>query len=131
MRRSLLLLAALAVLIPMAGSAPSAGEETTLTGSFVWNHQGRPGDLEAVFIPTGDSTWNVDFHFEFRGKPHTYSGTAEGSLGKGKLEGTVKNENRRRTFSFSGSFEDGTFKGTHAEIEDGVAHDTGTLTLAP
>jgi hypothetical protein len=65
----------------------------------------------------------------FRGENHTYSGTAEGSLAEGALSGTVQNEKKERTWTFSGSFEAGAFRGTHAEIVDGKEQPTGTLTL--
>jgi hypothetical protein len=41
----------------------------------------------------------------------------------------VQNEGKGRTFTFTGSFTDGTFSGTHAEVENGKPFDTGTLTL--
>ena len=57
-----------------------AEESHTLTGQFVWYHQDGPEDLEAVFTPTGAGSWEVSFHFTFRGQDHVYSGTATGSL---------------------------------------------------
>lgn len=80
-------------------------------------------------IPTGEEAWDVSFHFEFRGRAHVYTGTAEGSLSRGALKGEVKNENRRRTFRFTGTTEGGTFRGTHSEIEEGRQYGTGTLSL--
>ena len=124
--------AIVAVVWCLAGAlgAGQAGEEmTTLTGEFVWEHGNATGDLEAVFTPTGEGSWDVAFHFTFRNKPHTYSGSAQGSLTAGALSGTVLNENKKRTFAFEGSFEDGIFNGTHAEVGDQRTSSTGTLTL--
>jgi len=106
-----------------------ADESRTLTGSFVWERGDTSGDLEAVFTPTGEDAWDVSFHFTFRSKPHTYSGSATGSLTEGELSGTVLNENKKRTFTFEGSFEDGVFNGNHSEVGPERTMSTGTLTL--
>ena len=129
MRRTALLVAALLVAFALHGSL-LAEETQILTGEYVWTYQGEPQDLEATFIATGKGQWEVSFDFKHRGTPHTYSGTAEGSLTEGKLEGEILNEGKNRTFTFTGEFADGTFRGTHAEITDGRAGDTGTMTLS-
>jgi len=126
-KRVVLLL--VAVLVVASSGSAGAEDSKRLKGEFVWTHRDNSGTLEAVFTPTGEATWNVDFHFSFRGDDHTYSGTAEGSLSEGALKGTVQNEDKARTFTFTGSFEGGAFSGTHAEIVDGKAQQTGTLTL--
>ena len=110
--------------------AYGAPETQTFTGEYLWSGRGTPGELEAVFTATGEQTWDVSFHFEFRGTSHVYTGSAEGSLSQGELRGQVKNENKRRTFLFSGTVKDGKFRGTHAETEGGRDHSTGTLTLS-
>ncbi|MDA8017067.1 MAG: hypothetical protein MPN21_06410 [Thermoanaerobaculia bacterium] len=125
MQRSLFLLLALSLFL-----VPAAFAEETLVGEYQWDQGGASGDLRAVFEPTGDNTWEVSFYFDFRSKPHVYSGTATGSLEDGTLEGTVKNENKRRTFTFEGSFQNGEFRGNHAETTRGEPIRTGTLTLA-
>jgi hypothetical protein len=112
-----------------ASTAAYAEEGTTLNGSFVWEHGNTTGDLEAVFTPTGEATWDVSFHFTFRNQPHTYSGTASGSLSEGTLSGTVMNETKKRTFTFGGTFDDGVFSGEHAEVGESGSMQTGTLTL--
>ena len=89
---------------------------------------GVEGDLEAVFTPSGENTWGVSFRFEFRGTPHTSTGTASGSLLDGKLAGSVTNENNRRTWTFEGTCAKGSFQGRHVESTDGRSN-TGTLTL--
>jgi len=104
-------------------------ESTTLSGSFVWEHGNSSGDLEAVFAPTGEGSWDVSFQFTFRSKPHTYSGSATGSLTEGALSGTVLNESKNRTFTFEGAFEDGVFNGTHSEVLSEQTMSMGTLTL--
>jgi len=124
--RTLVLLA-----VPLLGVAAVTAEQpaeggTKLTGEYVWELGGTSGDLEAVFTPAGeDGHWDVTFRFEHRGQPHTYQGSAKGSLGEGTLEGTVFNENKKREFTFRGSFADGKFSGTHAESGKRL----GTLTL--
>ena len=118
---------ALALLLLTAGAG--AAETRTLGGEYRWN-QGSEGDLEAVFTATGPDEWKVAFHFRFRGRKHVYRGTAEGSLSAGKLAGTVRNESERRTFTFRGEFENGRFRGTHAETTGGGERRTGTLRLS-
>ena len=127
-RTTLLTLLALLLLLCLGGGA-SAADKRTLNGEYVWN-QGAKGDLEAVFTATGQDEWKVAFHFRFRGRDRTYRGVAEGSLSDGKLEGRVRNENERRTFTFRGEFEDGEFRGTHAETTGGGQRRTGTLKLS-
>ena len=99
--KKLALIALLA--LSAAGLAHAEGDSKTLTGSFVWDSGNTTGDLEAIFTPTGDDgVWDVAFHFEFRGRPHVYSGSAKGDLAEGRLEGRVLNDNKRRTFTFEG-----------------------------
>lgn len=132
MKKTALLLTVLtlfALLLVGAAGADDAENVHTLDGEYVWNHRGHKGDLTAKFTPTGENTWDVAFHFVFRDRPHVYRGTAEGSLEDGPLSGTVQNENKRRKWTFEGSFEEGVFHGQHAEIENGEPFDTGTLTL--
>jgi len=127
MKRTVLLLMIAAMLLPANGIR--AEDTTTLTGEYIWTSRDTRDDLEAIFTPAGDAKWDVSFYFNFRDEPHTYTGTASGSLTEGKLEGEVRNESKQRLFVFSGQFEDGKFKGTHAEIRDGNRRDTGTITL--
>ena len=68
------------VLAPVTGSRADPSE--TLIGEWVWSSGGR-GDLEAVFTPTGETSWDVSFYFTFRGRDHVYSGHAEGLIGGG------------------------------------------------
>ncbi len=118
----------LALLLPALPTG--AGDKQTLTGSYVWN-SGRPSQLKAEFIATGEGRWDVAFRFRFRDGPEVFRGTAEGSLTEGALEGRVKNRGGRgsRTFAFRGEFENGTFRGTHAEVMGRRESSTGTLTL--
>ena len=130
MRRAALLVVVAAILLAAPGTGAGAADTQTLHGGFVWDDGGASGKLESIFTPTGAGEWKVSFRFRFRGEAHVYTGTARGSLSDGALEGKVLNDGKRRTFTFSGSFEDGVFHGTHAEIEDGRAYATGSLTLA-
>jgi hypothetical protein len=128
MKRSAWMASAITCFLLLSLTVVSAADTRTLTGEYHWN-AGTSGDLEAVFTPTGDGTWDVSFHFRFRGRAHTYTGTAQGSLSQGELKGKVKNENKARTFTFSGKMEDGSFRGSHAETTGGSPDRTGTMTL--
>lgn len=110
------------------GHVTGGAGKRTLTGTFHWTGGEDKGDLEAVFTPTSEGKWDVAFHFEFDGRPHTYAGTAEGTLA-GDLKGRVRSDAGNRTFTFKGTFAGGVFRGTHAEIAGGGQHPTGTLTL--
>jgi hypothetical protein len=114
----------------IVASTASAGAEDTRTfkGHFTWDTQNLSGNLEAVFTPTGEATWDVSFHFTFQGS-HTFSGTASGSLQSGKLEGTVHNERETRSFYFRGTAKKGKFRGTHFESTGGPHRKTGTLSM--
>ena len=125
MRRATQLVAVVAVVAVSLGLAIGGDQDRTLTGSYHWSDAGKSGDLKAVFTPTGEARWDVSFYFVFEGEPHTYSGTAQGTLDGGALDGTVFNEARNRTFSFKGTVTDGEFSGTHAEGRRA----TGSLTL--
>lgn len=110
--------------------APAEPSVTTLIGAYHWERGETEGDLKAVFTPTGDATWDVAFHFDFRGDPHTYTGEAKGSLTDGSLEGTVLNEDKNRTFNFEGTVQEGKFEGTHSEVGGRRgSRRTGTLSL--
>ena len=107
------------------GAAAEADETRTLNGRYEWTGGGSGGPLEAQFTPRAEGGWSVAFHFVFRDRPHTYEGVAIGELGSGELGGEVKTENGRRSFTFEGRFDNGVFRGTHAER----GRRTGTLTL--
>ena len=116
---------AVAALGRASAAEPGQDDRRTLNGNYYWTDGSTRGALKAVFTQTGEQTWDVEFRFRFRDRPHTYTGVAEGSLGDGELSGTVKNESKRRTFTFRGEFENGRFEGDHFEGR----HRTGTLTL--
>ena len=116
-------------LLLVAGSAPAAfAEDTTLKGDYRWD-RGTKGPLEAVFTPDGEGVWKVAFHFKHRSRPHTYKGTATGSLTAGDIRGTVKTKGRDRTFSFECTYKNGTCRGTHYEVFGERKSKTGTLSL--
>ena len=127
MRRAALPLLAVALLLvtPLAGTGDDGSR--TLEGEY------RSGDgdgpVRATFTPTGIGLWDVVFDFTFNGRRHTYHGTAEGSFTEGRLSGRVKNEYGRRTFTFRGEYEDGVFRGRHAEVARGREVPTGSLRL--
>ena len=93
-----------AALVMSFGLVTGAAGKRTLKGSFEWTDGGNKGNLEAVFTPTGEAKWDVAFHFEFHGKPHIHAGTAEGILADRAPKGRVLNEDRNRTFIFTGTF---------------------------
>ncbi len=128
MKKTALSFAVLALLLPAFGTV--AGDQQTLTGMYVWN-SGRPSSLKAIFTASGEDRWDVAFHFRFRGNAEIFSGTATGDLSEGRLEGRVRNRNGSgsRTFTFNGEFDNGTFRGRHAEIFGNRESSTGTLTL--
>ena len=116
----------------------TAGDVRTLTGEYVVADGEGTEQLEAVFTPAGDGSWSVVFHFKFQDQPHTFTGSADGSLVQGSLEGRVENPSGSRVFTFWGELgEEATpeggqrkiFRGSHAEIEDGFENPTGTLML--
>lgn len=130
MKKLSLLLMALALMFTAPGLFAADGDAQTLTGQFQWNRQDEPGDIKAVFTPTGENTWDVSFHFEFRDEPHTYSGTAEGSLTNGELKGNVMSDGDKPSpFSFEGKVVDGKFEGIHHSLRDEEPSETGTITL--
>ncbi len=127
MRLALLTLA-IALILPL--SIVAMDGDRTMNGEYKWNRMDEGAPLEAIFTPAGDNAWEVSFHFEFRGEKHTYTGTAQGNLTDGSLAGKVFNEDKKRTWTFEGAFEEGTFRGTHQEHRGEESFDTGTLWLA-
>ena len=110
-----------------------AGDDVTLAGGFVWerddgNHE---GELKAIFTPEGEGAWSVKFHFDWEDGPHIYTGKCTGSL-DGELSGSVQADGEREmNFTFSGSFEDGTFNGVSNFLtKEGEEKKAGTLMLA-
>ncbi len=118
----------LPILLAGLVSVSAADEPRKFTGHYRWDAQDLGGNLEAVFTPTGEATWDVAFHFNFQG-PHTFVGTAQGDLTAGKLEGTVVNERETRTFAFRGTIKKGKFRGMHFEATGGLRRKTGTLSM--
>jgi hypothetical protein len=106
-----------------------AAEATTLTGEYAVEPGEDTGPIEAVFTPSGEGAWTVEFYFTFQGQDYTFGGTAEGSLTEGTLSGFAENESRKRMFTFIGEFTDGRFEGFHAEVENGAEVPTGTMYL--
>ncbi|MEM8933059.1 MAG: hypothetical protein AAGE94_17870 [Acidobacteriota bacterium] len=130
----LLILGLLIAPCAMAGDEAASADAQTLEGEYIWKRQDKDisGALKAVFEPTGESTWNVAFYFQFEDEDHIYKGTAEGSLTDGELKGDVMTDgDEPRPFYFSGEFVDGNFNGTHWGMRDnGDRADTGTMSLA-
>ena len=128
MKQVVLALVALALVFAVPALASDA-EPQTLEGQYQWNRMEEPGDIKAVFTPTGDGQWEVSFYFEFREEDHIYSGTATGSLSAGDLTGEVMSDGENpRPFKFEGKVVDGVFEGTHGTTGDD-AQETGTMKL--
>ncbi|MDJ0836395.1 MAG: hypothetical protein QNK37_07730 [Acidobacteriota bacterium] len=120
----------LCLAIPLGFTATPGPEMYTMEGSYVWTYSRKsPGKLKAEFTHKRGDRWSVVFYFRFDGRNRVYKGTAEGNLENGSLKGTVKNENKQRTFTFQGTSIEGKFSGTHAEIKRNGEKKTGTLKL--
>ena len=108
---------------------PDPEAAITMKGEYHWTQRDVKGEIKAVFTPTGEGQWSVEFFFDWRDDAHVYAGTAEGNLKNGALKGSVKNDNKNRTFNFEGKTENGTFKGSHEEIGRSGPRETGTIEL--
>ena len=117
---------------PLVAGGEAAGDDVTFEGQFNWVRDDgtKDGDLRAVLTPRGVGEWDVAFHFEWQDGPHVYTGSCSGNL-DGELSGDIVSDGEREMkFHFTGKFEDGTFSGTHAFVDDeGSLKDSGTLTL--
>ena len=133
MKQLTVCLCALVVLGLMVGGPSFAeSEDITMEGGYVWQRRdgGIPGDLKAVFTPSGEGSWDVVFYFEWEGEDREWKGTASGSLTDGSLEGeAVEERDRKRTFKFSGEVTEGHFVGDHGAMRDGELQKRGTLEL--
>ena len=118
-----------AVLVLAAGAAVADTEKPqTFSGSYDWT-DGSVDDLKAVFQPDGEDAWTVTFDFTWNGKPHTWTGTAQGSLEDGtEVTGTATDGNRN--WVFEGSIKDGVMSGVHREIREGRdPYESGTFEI--
>ena len=129
MRPTMLLFVTLMLVFPARQPSADVDDSRRLRGEYTSDHHRGKRPLEATFALTQDDHWKVVFHFDWD-RRRTYSGTAEGSLSEGPLEGVVADEGRRRIFTFRGEFKDGLFEGTHYEVDRrGRERRTGTLVL--
>jgi hypothetical protein len=128
-RAALAVLALLSLTLAPALPAASAEGPRKLTGSYRWEQANHSGTLEAEFKPAGELHWEVAFHFTFNGSPITYTGTADGHLDEGTLQGKVESTGIQRFYVFRGEVKGGKFTGTHAELTDKGELRTGTLTM--
>ena len=127
--RALPLLFVAAILLLPSAPTEATGEQT-LTGTYNSGFQNTPARVVAVFTPTGEELFDVEFDFSHNGRDLTYAGTAEGSLSEGELAGKVSTGTGGRVFTFRGEFKDGKFKGRHFEVSRrGRESETGPLTL--
>ena len=128
---------AISILLTFCCTIGLMAENVTMKGSYRWTKgtkiRGKGDDLVAVFTSAGRNKWDVKFDFAWHKTPHTYKGTATGSVKFGTLKGTVKTENGKRTFCFTGNVKNGLFSGTHTEIRKNrnktSERDTGTFSM--
>ena len=105
----------------------------TIEGQFNWSHQkGKTHNVKAVFTKSAKAgVYDVSFYFNWGKNPHVYTGQATGNLKDGMLKGTVKNDDKKRSFGFEGTCKNMKFEGKHHEIKGKWKTDTGTISLAP
>ena len=128
MRKLLLVPVVIAAILVHHPSGPAAENSITLEGPST--NRGKKYDLKGVFTPKGGGKWEAVFYFTYgRRGAQVFKGSAEGSLQKGALKGTVV---ERRTFVFSGTWKGQRFSGTTAEYfkPGGKPSATGTIELS-
>ena len=118
----------------LAMAAETKEKGYTVEGKFNWDYKKEKDkfhDIKAVFTKTDKAdVYDVSFYFNWWKKDHVYTGQATGSLKDGMLKGTVKNDDKKRTFTFEGKCAKGVFKGTHKELKGKHTIDTGTITFS-
>jgi hypothetical protein len=119
------LVLAAASMVGVSGSPPPIVFE----GSYLWNEEGRTGDLVVSFVPVSEKTWDVSFFFVYAGNDNHYDGVAWGSLTSGELGGEVSPAGSSNRYVFRGTFEGGVYRGIHSLVVSGGLQETGTLTL--
>ena len=113
----------------------AVAQDVTMKGSYKWERKkgATKGAITATFTPAGENKWTVVFKFDWKKTPHTYTGVVTGSVTDGKIEGKVLNDNKKRTFTFTGTVKDGILKASHKEIRKRrgkeTSTDTGTIEL--
>ena len=108
------------------------GEDVKWEGEYKWvrTKGEKKGTVTAQFTPDGEDKWKVKFFFKWGKSDHVYSGTATGSVKDGKLEGTVLNDDKKRSFTFKGIVKNGILTGTHNETTKDREKKTGTITMS-
>ena len=91
-----------------------AAEPITMKGTYKSIKYGS-GPMTGTFTKTADEKYDAVFTFVWKKKNHTYSGTVEGNLSKGKVSGIIFNETKKRRFIFKAKVADGKIKGTQWE----------------
>ena len=109
----------------------SAEDESQVVfrGDYMWNVDGHRNELEAVFTPTGDGLWKVEFHFKYARREGIYEGNAQGSLESGDIYGEVKDGAGVVRYRFEAKVQGDRMKGKHFNIWSGRKKETGTLDL--
>ena len=120
-------LLALAIL-GLAAGAPGDPVEV-FRGEYVWKVDGHQNEVEAVFTPTGEAAWDVEFRFAYARRRETYQGIARGSLREGPVHGEVKDNGGVLRYGFELEVEGDRLEGQHFDIWSGRKKLNGTLRL--
>lgn len=97
-------------------------------GEYVWAFDGYRNEVEAIFTPTDDDRWAVEFHFTYGQWPELFTGEAHGSLHSGRIRGDV-GEHGKASHRFVAQVDGDQLEGTHYELGSLRAKKTGTLRL--
>ncbi|NRA38433.1 MAG: hypothetical protein HRU15_09855 [Planctomycetes bacterium] len=112
----------------------SAPKEHAIAGNYNWSAQGNSQHtVRAVFTASGQvNAYDVKFYFKWGNDQRVYSGTAQGSVVNGALEGEVTADNQpNRHFVFKGTSTNGSFAGDHHEMKGTWKEPTGKITWKP
>ena len=131
MRKAILTLLACTLIASVASSA-----EISRDGTFTWQRK-KPtnGALKGTFTPTGEDTYSVVFHCEWRKKPLVYTGTVTGDIMHGKFSGLCTDAAGKRSWNIRGEVKDGVTTCEHFEIKKGKGEEapkeryTGTFEI--
>ena len=131
MHKALYALLTLALLIGVSSAA-----DIDRSGSFTWQRKTpTSGDLKGTFTPTGEDTYSVVFHCEWRKKPLVYTGTVTGDIMHGKFSGLCTDAAGKRSWNIRGEVKDGVTTCEHFEIKKGKGEEapkeryTGTFEI--
>ena len=111
------------------GLSAAAGDEVVNRGEYVWKVDGHRNEVEAVFTPRGEDTWDVEFRFAYARRRGVYQGMARGSLRDGVVHGEVRDNGGVLRYGFELVVEGDRLEGQHFDIWSGRKKLNGTLRL--